>query len=171
MIFVCFALIKTVKQRPEMNVHFHGDKIRKFQKVHLGIAVDTERGLMVPALKNADDYSLQGLSIHIKKLAEDCRTNKIDPMLLQSEEGSFTVSNLGSYGIEMFTPVLNLPQIGILGVNTISYQARDIGDGTIGFIPVIGLSLTYDHRAIDGAPASLFLKELKDIIENLDIEL
>lgn len=168
---VCFALIKALKQRPEINVHFLGDKIRKFRKIHLGIAVDTERGLMVPALRNADDYSLQGLSIHIKKLAEDCRTNKVDPMLLQSEEGSFTVSNLGSYGIEMFTPVLNLPQIGILGVNTISYQARDMGDGAIGFIPVIGLSLTYDHRAIDGAPASHFLKELKDIIENLDIEL
>ncbi len=163
---VCHAVIHVLLKTPGINAHFLGDHIRKFSKVHLGIAVDTDRGLMVPVLRNADDLSLRGLSSHLKSLAEACRSGKIDPELLNSEAGSFTVSNLGSYGIEMFTPVLNLPQAGILGVNTITYRPSDLGDGTIGFIPVIGLSLTYDHRAIDGAPASAFLKTLKDQIEN-----
>ncbi len=163
---VCHAVIQTLLTTPDVNAHFLGDRIRKFSRVHLGIAVDTERGLMVPVLRNADDYSLRGLSGRLKELAGACRNGKIDPELLKSEAGSFTVSNLGAYGIEMFTPVINLPQAAILGVNTITYRPADLGDGTIGFIPVIGLSLTYDHRAIDGAPASAFLKALKTRIEN-----
>ena len=163
---VCYAVVHTLLKMPHVNSHFLGDKIRTFSKVHLGMAVDTERGLMVPVLRNADELSLRGLSLHLKSLAEACRTGKIDPELLKGEAGSFTVSNLGAYGIEMFTPVINLPQAGILGVNTIIYRPSDLGDGSIGFIPVIGLSLTYDHRAIDGAPASAFLKELKQNIEN-----
>lgn len=168
---LCYSVIKTLKQNPDMNVHFLGDSIQKFHKVHLGMAVSTERGLMVPILRNAGDYNLEALSTQLKKLANDCRGGSIDPQLLQSDMGSFTVSNLGAYGIEMFTPVLNLPQAGILGINTITYQARELEDGIIGFVPVIGLSLTYDHRAIDGAPASLFLQELKNNIENFNAEL
>ena len=168
---VCYAVVQTLLKRPDINAQFLGDRIRNFNKVHLGIAVDTERGLMVPVLRNADDLSLRGLSSNLKNLAQACRTGKVDPELLKSEAGSFTVSNLGAYGIEMFTPVLNLPQAGILGVNTITYRPSDLGDGSIGFIPVIGLSLTYDHRAIDGAPASSFLKELKDQIENFNINI
>ncbi len=168
---VCYAVVQTLLKRPDVNAHFLGDRIRNFSKVHLGIAVDTDRGLMVPVLRNADDLSLRGLSTHLKNLAQACRTGKIDPELLKSEAGSFTVSNLGAYGIEMFTPVLNLPQAGILGVNTITYRPADLGDGSIGFIPVIGLSLTYDHRAIDGAPASSFLKELKEYIDNFNMEI
>ncbi len=165
---VSYALVKTLLKLPEINAHFSSESIKYFKKVHLGMAVDTDRGLMVPVLRDADDYSLRGLSNKLKELAQSCRSGKIDPGLLQPEAGSFTISNLGAYGIEMFTPVLNLPQIGILGVNTITYRPGDTGDGTIGFIPVIGLSLTYDHRAIDGAPASNFLKELKNAIENFE---
>jgi pyruvate dehydrogenase E2 component (dihydrolipoamide acetyltransferase) len=88
--------------------------------------------------------------------------------LLSSANASFTVTNLGIYGVEMFTPVLNLPQAGILGVNTITYRPADLGGGVIGFIPVIGLSLTYDHRAVDGAPASAFLAEVKKEIEGIE---
>ncbi len=168
---ICFSVIKTLKQVPDMNAHFIDDSIKKFYKVHLGMAVSTERGLMVPILRDASDYKLEALATQLKKLANDCRTSKIDPQLLQSELGSFTVSNLGAYGIEMFTPVLNLPQAGILGINTITYQARELDDGVIGFVPVIGLSLTYDHRAIDGAPASLFLQELKKNIESFNEKL
>lgn len=168
---VCFAVIKALKINPEINSHFLGDRIKTFHKVHLGIAVDTDRGLMVPALRNADEMSLPELSAGLKSLADKCRKGSIDPELLASTSATFTISNLGSYGIEMFTPVLNLPQAGILGVNTITYRPADIGDGVIGFIPVIGLSLTYDHRAIDGAPASGFLREVKRQIEDLNIEL
>jgi len=165
---VCFALVKALVKLPHINAHFSGDSIKIFHKVHLGIAVDTERGLMVPVLKNADDYSLRGLSVQLKELSDTCRKGNIDPDLLKSDAASFTVSNLGSYGIELFTPVLNLPQVGILGINTISYRPADIGGGVIGLVPFIGLSLTYDHRAIDGAPASAFLKEVKQQIEQFD---
>lgn len=167
---VCYSVIQTLRKHPDINAHFLGDKIREFNKVHLGIAVDTDRGLMVPVLKNADEYNLSGLASKLKKLAHDCRKGKADPELLQSLQGSFTVSNLGAYGIEMFTPVLNIPQVGILGVNTIKYEPRDIS-GTIGFIPVIGLSLSYDHRAVDGAPASAFLKALSDYIGQFPVEI
>jgi pyruvate dehydrogenase E2 component (dihydrolipoamide acetyltransferase) len=168
---VCYAVIKALKVKPEINSHFLGDSIKIFHKIHLGFAVDTERGLMVPALKNADDYSLPELSRALNSLADQCRNGNINPELLASTAASFTVSNLGSYGIEMFTPILNLPQAGILGVNTIIQRPADLGNGMTGFIPVIGLSLTYDHRAIDGAPASAFLKEVKDQIEGFEIDL
>jgi pyruvate dehydrogenase E2 component (dihydrolipoamide acetyltransferase) len=164
---VCYAVVKALKNHPNMNAHFMGDHINTFNNVHLGIAVDTPRGLMVPALQNADMLNLQGLANQLKSLALSCKDGSVQPDLLSSSAASFTISNLGAFGIEMFTPVLNLPQIGILGVNTITHRPLDLGDGTIGFVPHIGLSLTYDHRAVDGAPASAFLKEIKNQIENL----
>jgi len=167
---VCFAIVKALKKHPEMNAHFLGSMIRTFHKVHLGFAVDTDRGLMVPVLQNADELNLEGLSIRLKQLAAECKQGSINPELLASEAASFTVSNLGAFGIEMFTPVLNIPQVGILGINTITHRPADLGNGTIGFIPVIGLSLTYDHRAVDGAPASRFLKQVKENIENINNE-
>jgi pyruvate dehydrogenase E2 component (dihydrolipoamide acetyltransferase) len=168
---VCFATIRALEKMPAINSHFLGDKIRTFSKVNLGIAVDTDRGLMVPVIRNADDLNLKALAVHIKTLADNCRKGNVDPELLKSENASFTISNLGSFGIELFTPVINLPQSGILGVNTITYRPADIGNGIIAIIPVIGLSLTYDHRALDGAPASAFLREIRNQIENLSSEL
>ena len=109
------------------------------------------------------------LSKELKSVAEACRKGNINPELLQSNAASFTVSNLGAYGVEIFTPVINLPQAAILGVCTILYRPADLGNGVFGFIPVIGLSLTYDHRAIDGGPATLFLKEIKEQIEKFKI--
>jgi pyruvate dehydrogenase E2 component (dihydrolipoamide acetyltransferase) len=164
---ICFCVIKALQKFPEMNSHFFDDKIRTFDNVHLGMAVDTPRGLMVPVVKNADTLDLLTLSKELRKAAEACRKGNIDPEMLKSSAGSFTVSNLGNYGVEMFTPVINLPQAGILGVCTITHRPADIGNGVFGFIPVMGLSLTYDHRAVDGGPATLFLKEIKKNIENL----
>jgi len=166
---VCFAVTRALKKHPVMNAHFQGDTLKIFNKVHLGLAVDTPRGLMVPALPNADDYNLEGLATRLKKMATECKDGTINPDLLASTSASFTISNLGAFGIEMFTPVLNIPQTGILGVNTITHRPADLGDGTIGFVPHIGLSLTYDHRAVDGAPASAFLREIKMEIEKLDV--
>ncbi len=168
---VCYATIRAIEKMPAINSHFLGDRIKNFSKVHLGIAVDTERGLMVPVIRNADDLKLKALAAQIKSVADSCRKGNIDPDLLKSENASFTISNLGSYGVEMFTPVINLPQTGILGVNTITYRPADLGNGTIGFIPVIGLSLTYDHRALDGAPASAFLREISNQIKNFSNDL
>ena len=168
---ICFAVIKALKKHPDANAFFLGDSIKKFYKVHLGFAVDTERGLMVPTVLNADDYSLSGLSYQMKDLAEKCHQGNINPDLLSGESATFTVSNLGAYGVEMFTPVLNIPQVGILGVNTIIKRPADLGDGVIGFVPYLGLSLTYDHRALDGGPASLFLMQIKEEIEQFDEEI
>ena len=120
---------------------------------------------MVPTVKNASDLHLSALSVALKSVAEACKKGNISPELIQSSSATFTVSNLGNYGVEMFTPVINLPQAGILGVCTIIYRPADLGNNTFGFVPYIGLSLTYDHRAIDGGPATLFLKEIKDQIE------
>ena len=103
-------------------------------------------------------------------LAAACKKGSIDPDLLSSEAASFTVSNLGNYGVEMFTPVINLPQSAILGVNTIVPRPKDIGGGVYAFVPHIGLSLTYDHRALDGGEATRFLKQIAIEIETLDIE-
>ncbi len=165
---ISYAVCKVLLNNLFLNSHFLGDSIRIFDRVHLGFAVDTERGLTVPVLKNADTFKLSEISGKLKGLAEKCKQGNIDPELLQSTEASFTISNLGAYGIEMFTPVLNLPQAGILGINTITRRPADTGDGTIGMVPYIGLSLTYDHRAVDGAPASAFLRELKEFIESFE---
>lgn len=167
---VCFAVIKALKKFPNVNTHFLGDKTRYFHKVHLGLAVDTDRGLMVPVVRNADDLSIAGLAAQLKEIAAACRNGSINPDILSPEAGSFTVSNLGNYGVEMFTPVINLPQSAILGVNTIVPRPKDLGDGVYAFVPFIGLSLTYDHRSLDGGEATRFLKQIAIEIETLDID-
>lgn len=166
---VCFAVIKALKKFPQVNTHFIGDSMRWFKKVHLGLAVDTDRGLMVPAIKNADDLSFEGLSAQMQGIAAQCRKGNVNPELLAPEAASFTISNLGNYGVEMFTPVINIPQTAILGVCTIIPRPKDLGDGVYGFVPMMGLSLTYDHQALDGGEATLFLKEIKEQIENLTV--
>jgi pyruvate dehydrogenase E2 component (dihydrolipoamide acetyltransferase) len=168
---VCFAVIKALKKFPNVNSHFLGDSMRLFNKVHLALAVDTERGLMVPVVRNADDLSILGLANQFKEIANGCRKGGIAPELLAAEAGTFTVSNLGNYGVEMFTPVINLPQTAILGVNTIIPRPKDLGDGVYAFVPYIGLSLTYDHRALDGGEASRFLKQIAIEIETLEIDI
>ncbi len=168
---ICFATIKALKKFPQVNAHFMGDSMKYFNKVHFGLAVDTDRGLMVPVVKNADDLSISGLANQFKEVATSCRKGSINPELLASEAASFTVSNLGNYGVEIFTPVINLPQAAILGVNTIVPRPKDLGDGVYGFVPYLGLSLTYDHRALDGGEATRFVKQIAIEIETLEIDL
>lgn len=166
---VCFAVIRALEKFPQANTHYLGDKMKWFNKVHLGLAVDTERGLMVPALKNADDLSISGLSVQLQQLASQARSGNINPDLLSPEAATFTVSNLGNYGVEMFTPVINLPQVAILGVCAIIPRPKEIEEGVYGFVPMIGLSLTYNHQALDGGEATLFLAEIRNQIENLSV--
>ena len=166
---VCFAVIRALEKFPQVNTHYHGDKMKWFSKVHLGLAVDTERGLMVPALKNADDLSITGLSSQLKQLSTAARNGNVNPDLLSPAAATFTVSNLGNYGVEMFTPVINLPQTAILGVCTIVPRPKEIEEGVYGFVPMMGLSLTYDHQALDGGEATLFLAEIKNQIENIQV--
>ena len=167
---VCFAVIKALKKYPGVNTHFLSDSVRYFNKIHLGLAVDTERGLMVPVVRNADDLSITGLAAQFKEIAAACRNGSVNPDILSPDAGTFTVSNLGNYGVEMFTPVINLPQSAILGVNTIIPRPKDLGDGVYAFVPYIGLSLTYDHRSLDGGEATRFLKQIATEIETLEIE-
>ena len=167
---VCYAVIKALLKFPNVNSHCLGDAMRLFSNVNLGIAVDTERGLMVPAVKNANDLNIIGLSKNLKKVAEDCKKGSISPDLLSSEAASFTVSNLGGFGVEYFTPIINVPQSAILGVGTIVARPKDLGNGVYAFVPYMGLSLTYDHRAIDGGEATKFLKQVAVEIENLEVE-
>jgi len=162
---ICWCVIRALEKFSEANSHFLDDRIKTFHKVHLGIAVDTPRGLMVPTVKNASEMDLVKLSKELKSVADACKKGSISPELIQSTSATFTVSNLGNYGVEMFTPVINLPQVGILGVCTIINRPANMGNNIFGFVPYIGLSLTYDHRAIDGGPATLFLKEIKEQIE------
>jgi len=165
---ICYAIIRALLKHPAANAHFLGESIRYYSSVHLGLAVDTDRGLIVPALRNASELSLIELSQELKKMADQCRNGSINPDLLSPTSASFTVSNLGNYGVEMFTPVINLPQVAILGVNAITYRPRPVKEYSVEFVPYIGLSLTYDHRAIDGGPATKFLAEVRNEIEKFD---
>ncbi|OQY31067.1 MAG: hypothetical protein B6241_14870 [Spirochaetaceae bacterium 4572_59] len=163
---VMLVAVRTLKDFPEMNAHFLGDKIKQFASVHLGCAVDTPRGLMVPVIRFADTLSLKGLGDEAKRLFGKCLEGQIDPEDLSG--GTFTVTNLGSMGIESFTPVLNKPEVGILGLCTI--QPKPVMKGEdVSFVPHIGLSLTLDHQAIDGAPGGRFLKTLVSNLENIDL--
>ena len=168
--FVCFAVIKALKQFPNVNSHCLGDALRLFKPVNLGLAVDTERGLMVPAVPHADELDIVALSKALKKVADDSKKGSVNPDLLSPEAASFTVSNLGGFGVEWFTPIINVPQSAILGVGTIVPRPKLV-DGDYAFVPYLGLSLTYDHRAIDGGEATRFLKQVAAEIENLEIEL
>jgi pyruvate dehydrogenase E2 component (dihydrolipoamide acetyltransferase) len=155
---VLFAVANTLTAFPEMNAHLMEKSIRQFNGVHLAVAVDIPGGLVVPVIRNADKLTLLQLSEETKRLAEACRNGSIASDLLAG--GTFTVTNLGNLGIESFTPIINPPQIGILGVNTLTLRPRRASNGTVSFYDCMTLSLTYDHRAIDGAPASRFLQML-----------
>lgn len=159
---ILFAVSRVLKHHPALNAHFLGDHIRYFEHVHLGMAVDTPRGLIVPTIFNADCKSLGEIARESKELAAAAQGGAISPDLLTG--ASFTVSNLGALDIEMFTPIINPPQTGILGVNCMVDRVRTV-DGQVAVYPAMGISLTYDHRALDGAPASRFLKELKTVME------
>ena len=164
---VLFAVTKTLLSHPDLNAHLiNGDTLRRFNGVHLGMAVDTPRGLLVPTIFNADKMSLLQLSAAAEAVAAQAKSGSISPDLLQN--ASFTVSNLGALGVEMFTPVINPPQAAILGICGISPKVRE-KDENIELYQSMGLSLTYDHRAVDGAPASRFAYELSKNIENIDL--
>ena len=163
---ILFAVSRVLSKHEALNAHMMGDKIRYFKHVNLGIAVDTPRGLLVPTLFAAETKTLGQISAEAKALAKSAIDGSINPDFLQG--GTFTISNLGLYGIESFTPVINPPQVALLGVNCITERIRTV-DGQITAYPAMGLSLTYDHRAVDGAPASRFLKDLVTALEHFDL--
>ncbi len=166
---VLYATIKTLGEFPELNAHMLGDKIVEFDNIHLGFAVDTPRGLMVPVIRYANLMTLKQLSAEAKRLAMACIEGTIDPDALSG--GTFTVTNLGAMGIESFTPVLNAPEVGILGVCSIQPKPVMNKDGGADFVPHMGLSLTFDHAATDGAPAARFLASMRDKLAAFELTL
>jgi pyruvate dehydrogenase E2 component (dihydrolipoamide acetyltransferase) len=161
---IAHALLETLKRHPLLNAHFLGERIARFEEVHLGVAVDTPRGLMVPVLRSACAKSLEDLSSGIKRMVESCIEGTILPDQLSG--GTFTLTNLGMLGIDHFTPVINPPEAAILGVGGISLRPVRSKDGEISYAECITLSLTIDHQAVDGAPAARFLKDLVDTLNN-----
>lgn len=163
---IVFAAAKILKNHKDLNAHFLGDTIRYFDGVHMGIAVDTDRGLMVPTVFDADKLSLAELARASKEVIKEAQAGTISPDRLKG--ASFTVSNLGPTGIESFTPVINPPQTGILGVCSLTKRVKEVNGAAV-FYPCIPLSLTFDHRALDGAPAARFLHELCTALENFEL--
>ncbi|MGB7723105.1 MAG: dihydrolipoamide acetyltransferase family protein, partial [Bryobacteraceae bacterium] len=162
---VTFCAIQALLAVPDVNVEFIDGKVHKHREVHIGFACDTPRGLMVPVVRDAHALTAGQLSVRMKELTAQAVKGTVSPDDLSG--GTFTVSNLGGLGIESFTPVLNPPQVAILGVDSI--QLKPVRrEGRIEFIDAIGLSITFDHQVIDGAPGARFLKVVKEKIENVE---
>ena len=162
---VMFCTVQALLDDPELNVEFVDGRLMKHAAVHLGMAVDTDRGLMVPVIRNAHRLSLGELAARAKELSAQTVQGGVSPDDLSG--ATFTVSNLGGFGIESFTPILNAPQVAILGVDNI--QLKPVRrDGRVEFIDTIGLSLTLDHQIVDGANGARFLKVLREKIENVE---
>ncbi len=165
---VVFITAKTLINHKDLNAHFTDNTIRRFNTVHMGVAVDTDRGLMVPTLFYSDRMTLSELSVKTKEIAVQSKSGTINPDLLQG--GTFTITNLGALGVETFTPVINPPQTAILGICGITTKVKEI-NGNITAYPSMGLSLTINHMAVDGAPAARFLKDLCNNLENFEVML
>lgn len=163
---VHFAVSRVLPRHPGVNAHMTGESIREYSAVHLAFAVDTARGLMVPVIRGADRLSLRAIGRRARSLSAACAAGNISPDDLAG--GTFTVSNLGNLGVESFTPVLNPPQVAILGVCAITPKPV-ISNEDVSFVPSIGLSLTIDHRAVDGAPAARFLRDLCTAVAGFEL--
>ncbi|WP_267377819.1 dihydrolipoamide acetyltransferase family protein [Bacillus sp. GM_Baccil_2] len=160
--FVSRAVVLALREHKEMNSAYIDDAIHQFEPVHLGMAVALEKGLVVPAIRFANNLSLVELSKEIKDMAQKARAGSLSSDDMHGT--TFTISNLGSFGIEYFTPVLNTPETGILGIGAIEhvpvYKGKKIKKGSM-----LPLSLTFDHRVLDGAPAAVFLRTIKHYLE------
>lgn len=164
---VCFAVSRTLLKYPVFNAHLEDGVLTEFEQVHLGFACDTPRGLLVPVIRSAQALGLKAFSDEAKRLAGGAIDGSLSPDFLSG--GTFTVSNIGSFGIETFTPVINLPQTAILGVGAITRRPTVAADGSIGVEQRLNLSLTIDHQVIDGADGARFLRDLVAAIENIDV--
>jgi pyruvate dehydrogenase E2 component (dihydrolipoamide acetyltransferase) len=156
---------RALREFPYMNARLSddGQAVERLSAVNLGMAVDTERGLLVPVIRNADQKGLRAFGAEFRELVERARVSRSLPDDLSG--GTFTITNLGMYDIDAFTPIINLPEAAILGVGRIQAKAV-VRDGEIVARQMWGLSLVFDHRLVDGAPAARFLQRIKQLIEN-----
>ncbi|MDO5626942.1 MAG: 2-oxoglutarate dehydrogenase, E2 component, dihydrolipoamide succinyltransferase [Mobilicoccus sp.] len=170
--FIALATVETLKAFPTLNSSVDGDQVVFHGAEHLGIAVDTERGLLVPVIKDAGDLNIAGIARKVADLAERTRTNKVTPDELGG--GTFTISNIGSNGSILDTPIINQPQVGILGTGAIVKRPvvvqDEYGNDSIAIRHMQYLVLTYDHRVVDGADAGRFLSALKARLEEGQFE-
>lgn len=161
--FISRAVVLSLKRHKQMNSAYIDDRIHVFDHVHLGIAVALDKGLVVPVIRHADRCSVLDLSRQIKALAQQARNGQLGSDALQGS--TFTITNLGAYGIDYFTPILNTPEAGILGVGSVAEMPIYKGD-SLQRRSLLPLSLTFDHRVLDGAPAAEFLRAVKDALED-----
>lgn len=164
---ILHVVAQTAVQFADLNAWWLGEKMVQFENVHLGFAVDTPRGLMVPVIRFANRLSLEEISAEAKRLGKACAEGTVDPDALKG--GTFTVTNLGAAGIESFTPVLNAPEVGILGICSVQLKPVLQSGGGVEFIPHMGLSLTFNHCATDGAPAARFLAAVREKLAGLEL--
>jgi len=157
------AAAKALTEHAIINSTLDGNQIKIFEDVNVGVAVATEHGLTVPVIRNTNKKTLKEIDAAIKDLTEKARQGKLSREELTG--GTFTTTNLGMYGVEFFTPIINPPEAAILGVGKIT-EKPVVVDGKIEVRPRIMLSLSYDHRIVDGAPASEFLRKIKEKIEH-----
>lgn len=166
--YIARAVIKTLQKYPEMNSSLIGDKIYQYKRVNLGIAVAAPTGLIVPVIKEADHKSVVELSGEASVLFDKARNGKLKPE--EYTGGTFTISNLGMFGIENFTAIINPPEVGILAVSATKDEPLVVkdsaGNKTIDIKPMMNITLTVDHRLIDGLLAAQFVTEIKKLLED-----
>lgn len=163
--FICDAVVQALKQFPLVNCQIDGDKIIVKKFVNLGIAVATENGLIVPVIKNADEKNFTGLARAVNDLATRARMKKL--ALPDIEGGSFTITNYGGFGAMMGTPIINQPQVAIIGIGSIEKRAVVINDA-IAIRSIAYFTLSFDHRIVDGALGGSFLSAVIKKLENVD---
>jgi len=165
---VTFCTIRALLDMPDLNAELIDDTIVRHRAIHIGFACDTPHGLLVPVVRDAQELSIAGLARRMTQLAKSALDGTISPEALSG--GTFTISNLGDVGVEWLTPVVNPPQVAILGVGAIHVKPVRTGGG-VDFIDAIALSLTCDQRAIDGRLAGRFLRTLAEKIEQIEYDL
>lgn len=163
--FVLLAVSRVLPEFPALNAHGLADRVLEFESAHLGMAVDTPRGLLAPVIRFAERLEFEALATEARRLANACRDGTVHPEELQG--GTFTVTNLGSLGIETFTPILNAPEVAILGVGGIQYRPHP--DQPAPPVPHLLFSLTFDHRVLDGAAGARFLRRLAEVLAKIDV--
>ena len=159
-----FAVARTLREFPDLNARLEGQEIKVLEDIHLGVAVATPAGLIVPVIRHADQRSLGDIAQQSAQLAEKAHARRLT--LDEVSGGTFTLTNLGSYGIEIFTPLVNYPQCAILGIGRVA-ERPVVVPGRIAVRAMMYVSLSFDHRIIDGAPAAMFLQKLKERLETL----
>lgn len=163
--YVVQACARALAEMPEMNVSFACDSLVYHKHINIGVAVALDNGLIVPVIHNTDRYSLKGIADTVRELADKARNGKLSPD--EYTGGTFTISNLGKYGITFFTPIINQPESMILGVCAVE-KVLKMEDGHLFNRDIMGLSLTFDHRAHDGVSAAVFLKRIVELLESVN---